>query len=476
MTDLPKRFLHILIFVFVVVGCTPSSVPSDDKSTSTPKPVTGAPGIGDSYFPNLGNGGYDVQRYVLALNVNPATNELKGSVTIEATALVNLASFNLDDHELSIDSVLVNNQTAKFSTQSDELTITPVAPLDSNKPFNTVIEYHASPQLYVSPGAPFPMGWSHAADGTINMWGEPEAAASWFPNNNHPRDKAVYRFEITVPKPWVVAATGVLQDTKDDGKNTTYIWEMNHPMATYLASISVGNFEVFNQTGPNNMKIRDYFPIDFPIAMRSQINTLPAMIAFYNDLFGPYPFDEYGVLIASGGGLCAQTSVSLEAQTMSIHCPNEYMVSEEVLAHELAHQWFGDSVSLKNWQDIWLKEGFATYASWLWDTHNDPAATLRLAQQQKENFSDSDFSVADPSPDDLYTNESYTGGALVLQALRMQVGDDVFFNILRTYAKRYQYLDAGTADFIAVANEVSGKDLSDFFNAWLFSKHLPDLP
>ena len=161
---------------------------------------------------------------------------------------------------------------------------------------------------------------------------------------------------------------------------------------------------------------------------------------------------------------------------MSIHCPSEFMTSEIVIAHELAHMWFGDSVSLENWQDIWLKEGFATYASWIWETKNDPAILMDIAKQQKESFSDSDYSVAAPSPNNLYTNESYTGGALVLQALRIEVGDETFFNILRAFAERYKYGVAGTDEFIALAEGVSDKDLDPFFDAWLFSKKLPDLP
>jgi aminopeptidase N len=152
------------------------------------------------------------------------------------------------------------------------------------------------------------------------------------------------------------------------------------------------------------------------------------------------------------------------------------MTSEEVIVHELAHMWFGDSVILENWKDVWLKEGFATYASWLWHSKNDPAALKRTATYTENHFFDTEYSVADPSPENLYTEESYTGGALVLYALQQEVGDETFFKILQTYAKRYQYGNAGTDEFIAVAEEVSGKDLTAFFDAWLFSKQMPELP
>jgi aminopeptidase N len=439
-------------------------------------PTFGAAGIGDTYFPNLGNGGYDVQHYVLTLNVGPTTNELKGTATIDAVALDYLGRFNLDSFALTIDSIAVNDQAAQFAATENELIITPSKPVEAGKLFKVSVEYHSTPELFSPHAAPFFMGWSHIEAGAINVFGEPDAAMSWFPNNNHPRDKATYRFEITVPNPWIVAATGVLKGTKLNDDKTTYIWEMNQPMASYLASINIDRYDLVTEVGPNGMTIRNYFPVDFPVDQRVNFNILPAAIGFLDDLFGPYPFDEYGVVVASRDGLCAQDDLSLEAQSMSIHCPSAFMTSEVVIAHELAHQWFGDSVSLENWQDIWLKEGFATYASWLWSSKNDPSVLLEIARQQKESFFDSDYPVAAPDPQDIYTDESYSGGALVLQALRLEVGDETFFNILRAYSERYKYSAAGTDEFIALAEEISGKDLQSFFDTWLFSSTMPDLP
>ena len=161
---------------------------------------------------------------------------------------------------------------------------------------------------------------------------------------------------------------------------------------------------------------------------------------------------------------------------MSLHCPNAIMTSERVIVHELAHQWFGDSISLENWKDIWLKEGMATYSEWIWESKNDPAALNEIAQNNERRFFDSELSVAEPATDHLYTGESYTGGALVFHALHLQVGDGAFFNILRTYVERYRGGNAGTDDFIALAEEISGQDLQSFFEAWLFSVRMPDLP
>jgi len=465
----------LLCLLAISVGCTapaPTATP-----TPMPTPVAGSSGIGDPYYPDWGNGGYDVQSYLIALEIDPATNTLKGSTTIQANATEYLSSFNLDLRGLTVDAVAVNNAEAQFSRKENELSITPASPLEVNDSFSVAVEYHGSPELFKSQAFPiYPMGWSHADNGAINMIGEPEAASSWFPNNNHPRDKATYRFEITVPNPWIVAATGTLKDTISNEDNTLFIWEMDKPMATYVASISIDQYEIVTQSGPNGLTIRNYFPIGFPAERRTIYNRLAEMIDFFDDFFGPYPFEEYGVVIASKDGWCAITDMALETQSMSVHCPGGYGSSESVIEHELAHQWFGDSVSLENWKDVWLKEGFATYADWLWASKNDPVVLARIVKNRDTMFFDSDFPVAEPSPDNLYTDDSYIGGALVLNALRVEVGDDVFFKILQTYMEKYRYGNAGTDDFITVSEEVSGQDLESFFKQWIFSKRIPDLP
>jgi aminopeptidase N len=469
-----KRTLFTILVIAILAGCMAS--PPMSVSTPTPVPVAGSPGMNDPYYPNLGNGGYDVQHYRIVLDVDPSGNTIRGSTTITARAMDYLGSFNLDFRGLEIDAITVNDAPAQFSHKDNELTVSPTSPLASKELFQVIVQYHGSPGLVPIVGGPFEMGWSHGEGGVINVWGEPDASSIWFPNNNHPRDKAAFRFEITVPDPWIVAATGALRETIDQGEQTTFIWEMTDPMATYLASISIDQYEVVTQAGPDGLTIRNYFPVDFPLSQRTSFAALPAILNFFNNLFGPYPFKEYGVVIASTEGFCAQTETALETQSMSLHCPSLYMTSETVIVHEVAHQWFGDSVSLENWKDIWLKEGMATYSEWLWDSRNEPFALRRIAESNRSAFFDSDLPVAEPSEDNLYSNESYHGGALVMYALHQEVGDESFFNILRTYMERYRGGYAGTDEFMALAEEISGRDLQSFFDAWLFGERLPDLP
>jgi aminopeptidase N len=459
---------------------SPTAVPTSTLAT-TPSlmPIVGQAedGIGDPYFPGLGNPGYDARHYAISLDVEPESGQIIGKTTLEASATADLSTFNLDFPGLEIDHIKVNDSPAAYSRDGRELIITPEKPLQAGDKFTVEIAYHGVPQPELVPALQLEMGWERGTSKAINVLSEPDGAESWYPVNDHPLDKATYRFEITVPQPWVVAATGNLLGTVSEGNKVRYIWEMDKPMASYLASVDIDHYIMQESMGPDNIMIRNYIPQDVDPTLTSNLDRLPEMIAYFSDLFGPYPFNEYGVLIADETITpCLDGSLSLEAQSLSIHCPSEYMLSEAVLAHELAHQWFGDSVSLKRWQDIWLKEGFATYAQWLWETRGQGVQAVTALADEQKKFSGQDAEIGQPPVNGLYDWESYVGGALVIHALRLQVGDEVFFKILRTYLERYRYGNAGTEEFIAVAEEVSGQKLSAFFDSWLMQTTLPDWP
>jgi aminopeptidase N len=207
------------------------------------------------------------------------------------------------------------------------------------------------------------------------------------------------------------------------------------------------------------------------------------MMAFYIDTFGPYPFEAYGVAVAD-----TMLFFALETQTISLFgaqvVPDavtgvitEASDAEVVVAHELAHQWFGNSVTPKNWEDIWLNEGFATYASALWIDHRYGSRTFdRMMRSFYNNISRREYTPGDPIDDGLFNTGVYQQGAWTLHALRLKVGDETFFGILRTYVERYQYGNASTADFIALAEELSGEDLQPLFDDWLYSGGVPPVP
>lgn len=469
-----------LIVLISLVGCTkPVSQTPRTIALSTPTAESSSKqtGMGDPYYEQLGNSGYDVTHYTIALTVDPATNDISGMTTIDAEAIQSLNTLNLDLQGLSVDKVVVNTTPATFSLQEHELTIVPEQALTEGSTFSISVIYHGNPQPVKNVASTLfdTVGWFHSSTGAINVISEPNGAASWFPVNDHPRDKATYRFEITVPKPWVVASTGTLRDTIDNGTQTLYVWEMDKPMASYLASLNVDKYIVETKSGSGGVTIRNYLKSDISDESKKTIDAIPEMMEYFSRIFGAYPFDEYGIVIADSGiAACQRFGGAEENQTLSIHCPKSSTLDESTIAHELAHQWFGDDVSLENWQDIWLKEGMTTYAEWLWQ--NREQNLVELTKFVNEQSYPQDSAIGQPPANDLYDLEIYIGGAKVFHALRLQVGDEAFFKILHTYLERYRYGNAGTDEFVAIAEEINGQEFSSFFDSWLMQTKLPEMP
>jgi aminopeptidase N len=433
----------------------------------------GAEGIGDTYYPQLGNGGYDTLHYTLELSIDPRKNTLSGGCTIEAQATQPLSAFNLDFSGLTIERITVNERKAKYLRNERELTITPARPIDDGDDFTVTVTYRGSPEASLSPGTWWLTGWHHGNDNEVYVSSETSGSATWYPVNDHPLDKAAYTFRITVPKPYVVAANGILQEKLDNGNTMTYVWEAAEPMASYVVGLNIAEYVIETEQGPDGVLIRNYLPPDFPESSKAVIAPTADMLAFFSERFGPYPFEAYGTVIVDIAEFGA-----METQTLSQHTEDEYSLNEYVIAHELAHQWFGDSVSLESWQDIWLKEGAATYAGWLWLEHAggvDASVDAKVHRvYPMEAFSPNP--PGNPSPTNLYTNTIFDRGAMTFHALRLRVGDEAFFQILRTYTERFRYGNASTADFIAVAEEVSSQDLGEFFDAWLYDAQIPPIP
>jgi len=441
----------------------------------------GADSAGDPYFPGLGNSGYDVARYTIDLDVDSALEAVAGAVTIEAAAVDDLSAFNLDFIGFTVESVQVNGQPARFARAGRELTITPAQPLPAGAPFTVVVRYQGVPNADLPPGRSFAAGWTRY-DGGVYVASEPAGAARWFPANDHPRDKAAYTFRITVPRPFVVAANGLLQETVDQGERVTYVWQTEHPLASYLATVNIGDFVVETADGPDGLPLRSYFPARLAETAPPVFERTGEMIAYFSELFGPYPFEAYGVVVAD-----TPLFFALETQTLTLFgaeivpralpAATRWALTEEVVAHELAHQWFGNSVSPYNWQDIWLNEGFATYAAALWIgyAHGEDAFEQTMRDSYRA-IQGRGYTPGDPGPQQLFGQGVYAQGAWTLHALRLRVGDDAFFAILRAYYDRFSYGSASTADFIAAAEDISGEDLTDFFDAWLFEGGAPPVP
>jgi aminopeptidase N len=462
-------------------GSEPSPTSTSTTSTSTTRPlepVDGADSAGDPYYPSLGATGYDVEHYDLALDVDPiGAGALSGVATIDAVATTDLASFALDVVGLQVDAVTVDGEPATAAQEGDELRITPAAPIALDSEFTTVVTYSGSPGPLDSGVELLPdVGWFDLpGDAGSYVLSEPSGGATWFPANDHPVDKATYTFHVTVPEGYEAAANGLLEDEQTRRGRTTWRWEMDRPMASYLATVVVGQLTFEDAGEVGGVTIRNVYADSIAEGASATFERQGEMLEHFAGLFGPYPFDVYGSVVVDD-----QLFVALETQTLSIYgrdilgYPQE---TESVVAHELAHQWFGDAVTPDTWQDIWLNEGFATYAEWLWVDHaggNSLDSMVAGAHQSLQG--DEPVAPGDPGAEDLFHTSVYWRGALALHALRESVGDDDFFAILQTWVERNDGTSVNTADFVALAEEVSGDEVSALMDAWLYDPEMPDLP
>jgi aminopeptidase N len=460
--------------------------------------TVGASGLGDEFFPELGNGGYDALHYTIDLYVPMDRNFINGATTITARAVHDLTAFNLDFVGLEVLEVQVNGSPAEFTRERRELSITPSEPLVEGDEFLVRVEYNGSPFTVITPQVGWSDGWNFR-DGRVIVASEPAGSATWYPVNDHPTDKATYTFNITVPSPYVAVANGELIATEEVADNLTYSWEMRQPMASYLAGLQIDLFEIQTEESEAGITIRNFFPSYALDQSEGIFSSQSAMMDFFVETFGAYPFAEYGVVVVGeplGFALEIQTvslfGMNIVNQQGSFSNPN---VRESFIAHELAHQWFGNSISLAQWSDIWLNEGFATYASWLWfehdqgegamqflvsNTYNNVTGNTALEEgaeiEDARRFARTVVPPAVPEADDLFNGGVYQRGGLALHALRLEIGDEAFFEFVRTYVDRFQYGNVTTGEFMALAEEISGQELDDLFNAWLYDPVVPDMP
>ncbi|MER5865970.1 M1 family metallopeptidase [Kitasatospora sp. NPDC002040] len=433
----------------------------------------GASGAGDSYYPQYGNGGYDVSHYDLRLTYQPATDELQGTATLLATATQALSRFNLD-FALDVQEVLVNGRKARFaSTGEHELEITPAVPLAKGQSATVVVRYSGVPSTVTAYGF---TAWQRTPDGGVAA-GEPESAWWWFPSNDHPSDKATFDVSVQVPDGTQAISNGALVSQSSRLGWTRYNWRQTKPQATYLATLAVGRFELNTSVSEGGIPVITAYSRDLGDnagAARASLERTGEITDWLSTQFGPYPFATVGGYVPN-----TRPGYALETQSQVYYSPRIFNSGSNtsVVVHEIAHQWYGDSVSLNRWSDIWLNEGFARYAQWLWSEHENEGTAQELADWVRASHpADDPFWTVlpgDPGPDNQFHPAVYDRGALAVQALRNEVGDQAFFAVLRGWPAERKYGNATIADFRRYAERTTGRPLGDLLRTWLYTPAKP---
>jgi aminopeptidase N len=437
-----------------------------------PRPAGRAGEGPDPYLPRHGDLSYDVSRYDLDLDYRVGTNRLSGRATLAAVARQDLANFALDLRGLHVSRLTVDGSPAKFVHRHGRVEVTLVAPLPEGTAFQVSVAYAGRPGAIRGPDGR--AGWEELADGVI-VASQPHGAPSWFPCNDRPSNKAAYRVTVTTGSDYHVVANGVLVSRRRVARGTSWSYEQAEPMATYLATVQIGRYAV-TTIETSDVPVQLVHPAQRAREVGAAFARQAEMITTYAKLFGPYPFAGYTVVVTED-----PLEIPIESQGMSIFGSNYLGTGwerERLIAHELAHQWFGNSLTTSRWRDIWLHEGFACYSEWLWSEASGRASAAAHARDHWQRLADQpqDLTIGDPGPTAMFDDRVYKRGALTLHALRGSVGDQAFFRLLRAWTARHAHGSVSTGDFRVLASSVGGQSVDDLLRSWLLSEQLPPFP
>ncbi|HWV84030.1 MAG TPA: M1 family metallopeptidase [Capillimicrobium sp.] len=470
-------------------------------SAQAPAFAPGALSGGDRLFPWVGNGGYDATHYAIALRHRPQTRRLRATATMTATATQDLSSFGLDLQGYRVRWVRVDGAPARFERrrprgwrERSKLVVTPAAGIPSGTPFRVTVRYAGRIRPVVDPDG----SWEGAipTDTGMVVLGEPIGAMGWFPANNTPADKATFAVTVTVPRGLWGISNGALLSRRTRGGWTTHRWREDSPMAPYLATATVGRYDVRRDRSPRGVPL--FNAIDLaantnrrPWAGHEEVGApLPAItrdglrrvrgllrrqgatLDFLASAYGAYPFASAGAIVANAGYI----GYALEVQTKPVYVER----GVHALTHELAHQWWGNSVGFATWSDIWLAEGFAVWSEWRYEqdvggsrlTTADRWDRLwKLPERERTpdglRLRDIWKPVIPRRSEDVFGDAVYRRGAMTVEGLRQIVGDDAFWRILRTWQAERRHATGTTADFVALAERESGMELDAYFDEWL---------
>jgi aminopeptidase N len=457
---LTRSLLCLAAFGVAILGLTTPGL----TAASTAAAQTGP---SDPFFPRSGNPGYDVSHYDVHLSYQPHSGRLKATATIEATATQRLRRFALDLDGLDVTGVGVDGAGAGVARGKGKLEVIPHSSLARGEAFTIVVHYRGRPQAVTDPDGS-EEGWYRTSDGAVGV-GEPVGTAAWIPCDNTLADKATFEFEISVPKGLKGVANGRLLSVARTGSRTVFDWDESEPMDPYLAVIDIGRGRL-EHTRPDGIPTWTLVDPRFSAREVLALEALPEIIRFESSIYGPYPFETAGSIVDE-----TDLGYALETQSRPIY---GFAPDLTTVVHETAHQWFGDSVGLERWPDIWLNEGFATWTEWYYAERHGGRTALQIFRAL-DRVPASNAKFWDPpsghpgTAKNLFATSTYVRGGMALEALRMKIGTAEMLKVLRLWATQHRYGSADIDQFVALADQVSGRRLEPLFQRWLYERGKP---
>ena len=488
-----SRLLRLALLLVVVLSLAMASLaiatsttaqpdPGDKPPTSQPQaqaPLTigGTRGVGDPYFPDYGNGGYDAIKYTVEVDFDPTSQTLTGKTIISARATARLKHFYLD-LALPARKVLVDDAKAAFALEGfQDLRITPAKPVKAGQEFSVTVEYAGTPGSVRQPGTE-DSPWRSSQDEWL-VAGEPEASAWWYPANDHPADPALLDVSVRVPRTYQAISVGrlVSRDIGQEAEFDTWHWQTSQPAPTYATFLAIGRYSIREGEADGRPFV---YAVSEQIAQQDRdrifgaLERTPTAIRELEAFAGPYPYTETGGIVPAIDLWFA----GLETATRPVYhrgalLDEEY--SDELLVHELAHMWFGDHVTLLQWNDIFTNEAFASWAHWeVVERRGGRSTDAQLDRTYRATRRDQDFwrvTMIDPGKDELF-GPVYVRGPMTLTALDNVMGDVAFDALIRSWAQQPSG-PRSLEDFMAAAQSHTAVDLGPFFQDWVYDTDAP---
>ena len=437
-----------------------------DAGLSTP--------VEDSYYPSKGDPGVDTLHYGLRLGWYPQQRLLRGTATVTLRATEDAAQLQLDlAGRLAVDRLTLDGKRVRFTHTGKTLRVR--APVRADRRYRLVVRYHGSPRPTPAPSERSDMvdglGWHTERDGQVWAMQEPFGAFTWYPVNDQPSDKALYDVRLNVPRPWVGVSNGRLVSRRTTERRTLTRFHSADPMASYLVTVAIGPYRRATQKGPRGLPLTYWVPRKHPEYLKPLRKT-PAALRFLESLFGPYPLDRAGVVVTpSDSAMETQTLVTMGAEYFA---PGNGREVRETVLHELAHQWYGDTVTPTDWRDLWMNEGMAMYAQARWTV----AQGWLSWRSWQRAFADPYWRETYGPPgrydrDDFGQINVYYSAAAMWDALRRQLGDDEFAALVRAWPQQHRNASVSRDDLVSWVEARTGLELSAFFHEWLMSPTAP---